>query len=116
LVNHRFFDKGNLVNDSAFKREKILVNDGCVPALGRVHHNVTNFSYVLPIVRGEDLITILPNDPVVFPNVNRLPISHLPAATFLNHIHSLMETLPHIAGVPPLMRVHNVSGGVILGF
>jgi hypothetical protein len=71
---------------------------------------------VLPIVRGKDLIAILPNDPVVFPNVYILPIAHLPAATRLNHIHSLVETLPNIAGVPPLMRVHNVSGGVILGF
>jgi hypothetical protein len=52
LIHIRFFNERNLVNDSAFKREENLVNDVRVPAFGGIIHNLTDFSYALPIVRG----------------------------------------------------------------
>jgi hypothetical protein len=116
LVFYGFFDEGDLVNERAFKWEKILINNSSVPVLRGVVNNVTDFSHILTSVRSKNLVTILPNNPVVIPNVDVLPITNLPTAAFLNHIHSLMETLPGIASVSTLLRENDVSGGVIFSF
>jgi hypothetical protein len=72
------FDKGTL------KGEKGLINKTMVPASrGAFINDITDFGCVrLTVVGGENLVTILTNNPIIFPNLDGMAIAYFPTTSF----------------------------------
>jgi hypothetical protein len=58
----------------------------------------------------------LPNYPIVFPNINGISITHLPAASPFDSTYGFVNALPGIARVSPLLGMKNIRVGKIFSF
>jgi hypothetical protein len=113
-----FHNERCLLDKGSFKREKGLINECRVPILCRlIKDKVTNFSHtVLSLGRGEDLITILPYYPVIFPYISGLAVTNLPTTSFFYKINSLEYALPRIAAASALMSMKNIRIRIVSSF
>jgi hypothetical protein len=111
-------NEGNLFDESAFKRKKNLINDTRIPASNNVGcYDITYFVDVsLAIVGSKDSITILPKNPVVIPNIDRLATTNLPTVAFFNDVNGLIDTLPSKTGISGWGSMENVTVGVVFTF
>jgi hypothetical protein len=107
-----------LFDKSTLKGEKGLINKTMVPASrGAFINDITDFGCVrLTVVGCKDLVTILTNDPIIFPDLDGLAISYFPATSLLNSVNSLVDALPSITGTSATGGMNYVRVRVIFSF